>query len=258
MHICFLETWYNSTQAPKVEQSVNTSYFLGLPNKSMNCIVVFISYIHIYVGEKTCEVFKIFPTLCFFHKGAVCDFCEAWVCHSRKCLSTHACVCPLTDADCIECDRGVWDHGRWPTSPPTFLHPFTLTPAKIHQQLFFTTSPGGRIFRCSFCQNFLCEDDQFEHQASCQVLQAETFKCELLSFYSHSVVYLNWSDSISLSVLICFVISCFCFFCFFKGVSCNRLGQHSCLRCKVRASLTQHGGVSSWCPDSDEYKYLLL
>lgn len=94
--------------------------------------------------------------------GAVCDFCEAWVCHSRKCLSTHACACPLIDADCIECDRGVWDH-------------------------------GGRIFRCSFCQNFLCEDDQFEHQASCQVLQAETFKC----------------------------------------VSCNRLGQHSCLRCKA-------------------------
>uniref|UniRef100_A0A672I588 Zinc finger protein 330 n=1 Tax=Salarias fasciatus TaxID=181472 RepID=A0A672I588_SALFA len=94
--------------------------------------------------------------------GAVCDFCEAWVCHGRKCLSTHACACPLTDADCIECDRSVWDH-------------------------------GGRIFRCSFCQNFLCEDDQFEHQASCQVLQAETFKC----------------------------------------VSCNRLGQHSCLRCKA-------------------------
>ncbi|PWS22655.1 hypothetical protein DKP78_17240, partial [Enterococcus faecium] len=25
---------------------------------------------------------------------------------------------------------------------------------------------GGRIFRCYFCHNFLCEDDQFEHQAS--------------------------------------------------------------------------------------------
>ncbi|XP_053478008.1 zinc finger protein 330 [Ictalurus furcatus] len=94
--------------------------------------------------------------------GAICDFCEAWVCHGRKCLSTHACSCPLADADCIECDRSVWEH-------------------------------GGRIFRCSFCHNFLCEDDQFEHQASCQVLEAETFKC----------------------------------------VSCNRLGQHSCLRCKA-------------------------
>ncbi|XP_056442317.1 zinc finger protein 330 [Gadus chalcogrammus] len=94
--------------------------------------------------------------------GAVCDFCEAWVCHGRKCLSTHACVCPLTDAECIECDRNVWEH-------------------------------GGRLFRCSFCMNFLCEDDQFEHQASCQILEAETYKC----------------------------------------VSCNRLGQHSCLRCKA-------------------------
>ncbi|XP_073790887.1 zinc finger protein 330 isoform X1 [Danio rerio] len=94
--------------------------------------------------------------------GAICDFCEAWVCHGRKCLSTHACSCPLSDADCIECDRSVWEH-------------------------------GGRIFRCSFCHNFLCEDDQFEHQASCQVLEAETYKC----------------------------------------LSCNRLGQHSCLRCKA-------------------------
>ncbi|NWY20999.1 ZN330 protein, partial [Aphelocoma coerulescens] len=94
--------------------------------------------------------------------GAICDFCEAWVCHGRKCLSTHACMCPLADAECIECERSVWDH-------------------------------GGRIFACSFCHDFLCEDDQFEHQASCQVLEAETFKC----------------------------------------VSCNRLGQHSCLRCKA-------------------------
>ncbi|XP_056103196.1 zinc finger protein 330 [Rhinichthys klamathensis goyatoka] len=94
--------------------------------------------------------------------GAICDFCEAWVCHGKKCLSTHACSCPLCDADCIECDRSVWEH-------------------------------GGRIFRCSFCDNFLCEDDQFEHQASCQVLEAETYKC----------------------------------------LSCNRLGQHSCLRCKA-------------------------
>ncbi|KAL5012182.1 hypothetical protein ScPMuIL_010733 [Solemya velum] len=94
--------------------------------------------------------------------GAVCDFCEAWVCHGRKCLSTHACTCPLTGADCIECKRGVWQH-------------------------------GGRVFKCSFCQNFLCEDDQFEHQASCQQLDAESYKC----------------------------------------LSCNKLGQYSCLRCKI-------------------------
>lgn len=50
-----------------------------------------------------------------------------------------------------------------------------------HHWRFSLTKTGGRIFRCSFCQNFLCEDDQFEHQASCQVLQAETFKCEWVS-----------------------------------------------------------------------------
>ncbi|NXP87018.1 ZN330 protein, partial [Passerina amoena] len=85
--------------------------------------------------------------------GAICDFCEAWVCHGRKCLSTHACMCPLADAECVECERSVWDH-------------------------------GGRIFACSFCHDFLCEDDQFEHQASCQVLEAETFKCNIWPLYS--------------------------------------------------------------------------
>ena len=95
-------------------------------------------------------------------KGAICDHCEAWVCHGRRCLTSHSCTCPLIDAVCQECERSVWDH-------------------------------GGRIFRCSFCDCFLCEDDQFEHQASCQVLEAESFKCQ----------------------------------------SCNRLGQYSCLRCKT-------------------------
>lgn len=50
--------------------------------------------------------------LCSWLQGAICDFCEAWVCHGRKCLSTHACACPLTDAECVECERGVWDHGE--------------------------------------------------------------------------------------------------------------------------------------------------
>lgn len=49
------------------------------------------------------------------------------------------------------------------------------------------------MFRCCFCDAFLCEDDQFEHQASCQILESENFKCQ----------------------------------------SCNRLGQYSCLRCKT-------------------------
>lgn len=94
--------------------------------------------------------------------GAICDHCEAWICHGRKCLQSHACICPLMDAVCIECERGVWDH-------------------------------GGRMYKCCFCDNFLCEDDQFEHQASCQVLESESYKCQ----------------------------------------SCNRLGQYSCLRCKT-------------------------
>ncbi|XP_017131480.1 zinc finger protein 330 homolog [Drosophila elegans] len=94
--------------------------------------------------------------------GAICDFCEAWVCHGRKCLQNHACTCPLQNATCLECERGVWEH-------------------------------GGRIFKCSFCNGFLCEDDQFEHQASCQVLESENYKCQ----------------------------------------SCNKLGQYSCLRCKT-------------------------
>ncbi|XP_057339437.1 zinc finger protein 330 homolog [Microplitis mediator] len=94
--------------------------------------------------------------------GAICDHCEAWVCHGRKCLTVHACSCPLVDAVCQECERSVWDH-------------------------------GGRIFKCSFCDCFLCEDDQFEHQASCQVLEADSYKCQ----------------------------------------SCNKLGQYSCLRCKT-------------------------
>lgn len=94
--------------------------------------------------------------------GAICDFCEAWVCHGRKCLQTHACECALTDAVCLECNRDVWSH-------------------------------GGRVFNCSFCNCFLCEDDQFEHQASCQVLDSESYKC----------------------------------------ASCNKLGQFSCMQCKI-------------------------
>ncbi len=49
------------------------------------------------------------------------------------------------------------------------------------------------MFMCSFCNSALCEDDQFEHQAMCQQLESESFKC----------------------------------------ASCNRLGQFSCLRCKI-------------------------
>ena len=52
------------------------------------------------------------------------------------------------------------------------------------------------MFKCSFCAGFLCEDDQFEHQAKCQVLESENYKCG----------------------------------------SCNKLGQWSCLQVKTYAS----------------------
>ncbi|KAK6110128.1 hypothetical protein QQG55_38680 [Brugia pahangi] len=94
--------------------------------------------------------------------GALCDYCEAFICHSKKCLTTHPCKCPLRGAQCMECKRNVCEH-------------------------------GGRIYQCAFCQDFLCEDDQFEHQANCQRLENENFKC----------------------------------------MSCNRFGLYTCLRCKV-------------------------
>merc|ERR1712141_641932 len=82
--------------------------------------------------------------------------------NARNVEDSHACSCALQTAVCIECERGVWDH-------------------------------GGRIFICCFCDNHLGEDDQFEHQASCQVIESESLKCQ----------------------------------------SCNKHGQYSCLRCKA-------------------------
>ena len=43
------------------------------------------------------------------------------------------------------------------------------------------------MFKCSFCDNFLCEDDQFEHQASCQKLESETLKCQPHPYLSPSL-----------------------------------------------------------------------
>ena len=77
---------------------------------------VFFSVIKVYISEcyyntvyVSVNFHKHVPSLCF--KGAICDFCEAFICHSKKCLTTHACECALRDGDCIECERGVWDHG---------------------------------------------------------------------------------------------------------------------------------------------------
>ena len=49
------------------------------------------------------------------------------------------------------------------------------------------------MYTCITCEFWLCSDDFFEHQASCQQLEGENFKC----------------------------------------VSCNKFGTFSCLRCKV-------------------------
>lgn len=43
--------------------------------------------------------------------GAICDFCEAWICHGKKCLQSHACVCPLQVSDlckCIPCAKYLY------------------------------------------------------------------------------------------------------------------------------------------------------
>lgn len=57
--------------------------------------------------------------------GAICEFCEAFICHSKKCLTTHPCVCPLRGAQCMECKRDVSEHG--------YYFPFIL---KILMKLF--------------------------------------------------------------------------------------------------------------------------
>lgn len=103
--------------------------------------------------------------------GAICDFCEAFVCHGRKCLTTHACACPLRDAECYSCKRGIWELGKSSPSPSSSFTCHQL----IHS--------GGRFYRCSFCGYMLCEDDQFEHQASCQQLDSENYKCKSCNLY---------------------------------------------------------------------------
>ena len=84
-------------------------------------------------------------------------------------------------------------------------------PHRLHNNITFS---GGRIFMCSFCDKFLCEDDQFEHQASCQKLDAETLKCEGDYVSVTSITFFEFSSPS-------------------PGLSCNKLGQYSCLRCKV-------------------------
>jgi hypothetical protein len=51
---------------------------------------------------------------------------------------------------------------------------------------------GGRVFQCSFCEQCLCEDDQFEHQASCQVLESENYKCKSDRVTLKGQLHLRW------------------------------------------------------------------
>ena len=98
--------------------------------------------------------------------GSICDYCEAWVCHSRtyfvsvvllmflRCLMNHGCMCPFREwtdeghmpVKCQECHRTVWEH-------------------------------GGRMYLCHNCDKWFCEDDHFEHEAMCQTLDGDTDKC---------------------------------------------------------------------------------
>lgn len=55
------------------------------------------------------------------------------------------------------------------------------------------------MFQCSFCNNFLCEDDQFEHQASCQILENDTYKCK------YRLLFVN-SDSFNFCVFFRYVV----------------------------------------------------
>ena len=63
---------------------------------------------------------------------------------------------------------------------------------------FFT---GGRLFICSYCESFLCEDDQFEHQAKCQVLESETLKCKFflgdskVAFHSTTLCPVSFTEN---------------------------------------------------------------
>ena len=47
------------------------------------------------------------------------------MCHGKRCLTTHACICPLGPAVCVECERDVWSHGV--EGNPTKERPLTFS-----------------------------------------------------------------------------------------------------------------------------------
>ena len=49
------------------------------------------------------------------------------------------------------------------------------------------------MFKCAYCENHICEDDQFEHQASCQKIDSESLKC--MSYMLNFIVDTNMGTS---------------------------------------------------------------
>ena len=51
---------------------------------------------------------------------------------------------------------------------------------------------SGLFVQCASCDNWICEDDQFEHQASCQVLESESNHC--ISWYEYQICMCHAGD----------------------------------------------------------------
>ncbi|KAJ7408999.1 Zinc finger protein 330 [Pitangus sulphuratus] len=115
---------------------------------------------------------------------AFCYFCNS-VQKLPICAQCGKTKCMMKSSDCVIKHAGVYGTGLamvviWiPNCLANHTGLRLWNPLKC---LFQAYIRGGRIFACSFCHDFLCEDDQFEHQASCQVLEAETFKSRSLKF----------------------------------------------------------------------------
>ncbi|VDP39664.1 unnamed protein product [Schistosoma curassoni] len=98
--------------------------------------------------------------------GAVCDFCEAWICHGEKCLSVHACECPLRDAVVLNVSAGytVLVVG-------CFLAPIVTT------SFVRTTSLSTRYVVVLWNPYNSSQDNIGSGCLYCQRLESENFKC---------------------------------------------------------------------------------
>jgi hypothetical protein len=61
-------------------------------------------------------------------------------------------------------------------------YPCSCAQAIEYRNFVFGTSCVMLLVQCASCDNWICEDDQFEHQASCQVLESESNHC--ISWYA--------------------------------------------------------------------------